>query len=69
MKKIPDFNIFNQWYDYYESENLHNTYLPYLENINPRRPDAYVDLTSNIYHNPPYYLSDPDEVYDMDWYV
>lgn len=68
MKKIPNISIFNEWHDYYESENLQNTDLYYLEYLNPRRPDAYVDLTSNIFHNPPNYLNDPDEIYDLDWY-
>jgi len=67
MKKIPNIKTFNEWYEYYESESLHNTDLSYWDNLNPRRPDAYVDLTSNIFHTPPYYLNDPDEI-GIDWY-
>ena len=68
MKKIPNFNSFNKWNDYFESEELENVDLSKLEQLNPRRPDAYINFSSNIFPNPQYYFSDPDEIHVLDWY-
>ncbi|NLY84906.1 MAG: hypothetical protein GX077_00940 [Tissierellia bacterium] len=69
MKKIPDINVFNKWHDYYESEDLMNTDFSNLDHLNPRRPDAYINLTNNIFTSSQYYFNDPDEIHDfLDWY-
>ncbi|NLK43470.1 MAG: hypothetical protein GX300_03625 [Tissierellia bacterium] len=67
MKKIPNFNVFNKWNDYYETEELERTDIADFDHLNPRRPDAYINFNSNIFPNPQYYFNDPDEMNELDW--
>ncbi|MDR7856614.1 hypothetical protein [Tissierella sp.] len=59
----PEFNI------YYRTEDLGNTDFPQHENLDVRKPDAFVGLSNNIFLNPIMPLINADNNDDdLDWY-
>ncbi len=66
MGKFPDIKKNPKLDIYYETENLENTDFAEFENLDTRRPDAYVGFSNDIFLNPQSLFINPDG--DLEWY-
>lgn len=60
VKKYPNFDMF------YQTTNFENTDFENYEDLNDRRPDAYVGFSNDIFLNPQSFFINSND--DLEWY-
>ncbi|MDU5080398.1 hypothetical protein [uncultured Tissierella sp.] len=65
MERIPNIKNNPEFDIYYQSENLQNTDFTSYENLDSRRPDAYVGFSNDIFLYPQSFFTNFD---DLEWY-
>lgn len=66
--QIPDMNDPLEFYNYFDNENLENTDYMDHDDINIRRPDAYVGFFNNLFSSQFSNIVTAEEIGVLEWY-
>jgi hypothetical protein len=66
--RIPDINDSSQFYNYFENENLENTDYMSHDDVNIRRPDAYIGFYNNLFSSQFSDIVIAEELGGLEWY-